>query len=87
MATLEEGYDDACADEARVKWEDIPMGEDHDESAGWVFKANSKQKDYHKNFNGEMFMTWVNRFLLPTFKKKYPGKKMLLTLDNAPYNP
>eukprot|EP00957_Ditylum_brightwellii_P089026 6779652-Ditylum_brightwellii.AAC.1 len=36
--------------------------------------------------NSEMFMRWVTRWLVPTFEKKYPGKKMCLIADNAPYH-
>ena len=33
-----------------------------------------------------MFMKWVKLRLIPVFKKLYPGKKMILMLDNAPYH-
>ena len=34
--------------------------------------------------NSDMFMQWVDRKLIPTFKVKYPGKKMVLVADDAP---
>jgi len=36
--------------------------------------------------NGDKFIAWVRNRLLPTFKKVYPGKKMYLVIDNAPYH-
>ena len=36
--------------------------------------------------NGENFMKWVENRLLPAFNAKYPDKKMILILDNAPYH-
>ena len=45
-----------------------------------------KKGDYHSNMNGDNFMEWVTRRLVPTFEALYPGKKMVLVLDNAPYH-
>ena len=42
--------------------------------------------DYHNTINGEKFIGWIQQRLLPTFSKKYPGKKMYLVLDNAKYH-
>lgn len=50
----------------------------------WV--AQSHTGDYHDNMNSNMFMKCVREKLVPTFKKKYPGKKMVLVADNAPYH-
>ena len=50
----------------------------------WV--AQSSSGDYHDNMNSEMFMQWVQDKLIPTFEKAYPGKKMILVADNAPYH-
>ena len=36
--------------------------------------------------NGENFMKWFENRLLPAFNAKYPDKKMILILDNAPYH-
>ncbi len=36
--------------------------------------------------DGTMFMKWVDIRLIPAFKAKYPGKTMILILDNAPYH-
>jgi len=33
-----------------------------------------------------MFMKWVSEKLVPTFDRQYPGKKMILICDNAPYH-
>ena len=32
------------------------------------------------------FMEWVDEKLIPTFKARFPDKKMILVLDNAPYH-
>jgi hypothetical protein len=50
----------------------------------WI--AQSSHGDYHDNMNSEMFMQWVESKLIPTFEKAYPGKKMVLVADNAPYH-
>ena len=34
----------------------------------------------------EMFMLWVKEKLCPCFENKYPGKKMVLITNNAPYH-
>jgi hypothetical protein len=49
-------------------------------------KADVRTGDYHNNINIDMFYKWVAGKLLPTFKKMYPGKKMILILDNASYH-
>lgn len=51
-----------------------------------LWKAGSNTGDYHDNMNSEMHMQWVHERLIPTFKAKYPNKKMLLVQDNAPYH-
>jgi hypothetical protein len=50
----------------------------------WVSASNSG--DYHDNMNSEMFMKWVQNRLVPAFKHRYPGKKMIICQDNAPYH-
>ena len=50
----------------------------------WV--AQSHVGDYHDNMNSDMFMKWLKERLCPLFAKKYPGKKMVLITDNAPYH-
>ena len=55
-------------------------------SAEWVFKSDARLKDYHKNMTGGMFLRWLNMQLGPSFEARYPGKKMNLFLDNAPYH-
>jgi hypothetical protein len=36
--------------------------------------------------DSDNYMRWVQNRLLPTFEAKYPGKKMVLIQDNAPYH-
>ena len=50
----------------------------------WV--AHSYCGDYHNNMNPELFIKWTKKRLVPTFKKLYPGKEMILILNNAPYH-
>jgi hypothetical protein len=42
--------------------------------------------DYHNSINGEKFVMWLRTRLIPTFKARYPNKKMYLVLDNAKYH-
>ena len=55
-----------------------------------VFRAKyatkHRVKDYHDTMDGEFFVYWVKNRLVPAFVAKYPGKKMILCLDNAPYH-
>lgn len=41
-------------------------------SAEWVFVGKVKKEDYHKNMNGDNFMAWVEKRLLPAFLDLYP---------------
>jgi hypothetical protein len=50
------------------------------------WRASSSSGDYHDNMNSEMFLKWVKDKLVPTFEQLYPGKKMKLICDNAPYH-
>ena len=61
------------------------IGTDY-ENAEWVFQADARVKDYHKNMDGFMFSNWLEHMLLPAFKAKYPDKTMILFMDNAPYH-
>ena len=51
-----------------------------------VFRSKHATGDYHDNFDGDMFAKWLKERLIPTFKKRYPGKRCALVLDNAPYH-
>ena len=55
-------------------------------SCEMIFRSKIAQGDYHDNFNGTMFEKWINERLKPTFQRRYPGKRMALVLDNAPYH-
>ena len=44
----------------------------------WVVQSHSD--DYHDNIK------WVRKKLVPCFKRKYPGKQMVLVADNVPYH-
>ena len=49
----------------------------------WV--AQSHTGDYHDNMTSKMLMRWVQEKLCPTFKKLYPGEKIIFITDNASY--
>ena len=55
-----------------------------------VFRAKyatkNRIKDYHDTMDGLFFMYWLEKRLVPAFEAKYPDKKMILCLDNAPYH-
>lgn len=55
-------------------------------TAEWIWQANSKHKDYHKNMDGEGFEFWLENRLIPAFREQFPGKKMILVMDNASYH-
>ena len=53
-------------------------------TAEFLFIGNTKG-DYHDSINAKNFDEWVKERLVPTFEAKFPGKRMILVLDNAPY--
>ena len=56
-------------------------------AAEFVFtEAGVFNGDYHANFDGEKFTSWLRFRLLPTFEKLFPRKKMTLVMDNAAYH-
>jgi hypothetical protein len=55
-------------------------------TAEWIFAGPVKKGDYHKNRNSTNFKKWIDHLLFPAFAAKYPGKKMILVLYNAPYH-
>ena len=58
------------------------MGEG-EHTAEYLFIGNTKG-DYHESMNARNFDEWVKGRLIPTFEAIYPGKRMVLVLDNAP---
>ena len=58
------------------------MGEG-EHTAEYLFLGKSKG-DYHDSMNDKNFAEWVDERLVPTFEAKFPGKRMILVLDNAP---
>ena len=74
---------------ANAKETDTPHPIDDDGealTAELLWVAQSHTGDYHDNMNSDMYMRWVKNRLLPTFKKKYGDKQMILIQDNAPYH-
>ena len=52
----------------------------------YLFVGKKNTGDYHDMMNNKNFMEWVDEKLIPTFKARFPSKKMILVLDNAPYH-
>ena len=50
------------------------------------FAVKNHIKDYHDTMDADFFLYWVEKRLTPAFEARYPGKKMILVLDNAPYH-
>ena len=42
--------------------------------------------DYHDSIDCTKFIAWMQNRLIPAFKRKYRGKKMILVMDNAKYH-
>ena len=51
-----------------------------------VYEDGQDPSDYHNTMNAAKFNAWVKNRLLPTFAAMYPGKKMILVMDNASYH-
>ena len=51
-----------------------------------IFEGLIDSEDYHKNMDSQVYMQWVHNRLIPTFKRNFPGKKLILLLDNASYH-
>jgi len=53
-----------------------------------VFYLHDKRssQDYHKNMDAAGFSWWLDNRLIPAFNELYPGKKMILVMDNASYH-
>jgi hypothetical protein len=51
-----------------------------------IFESLIDSEDYHKNMDGQVYMQWIHNRLIHTFKHRFPGKKLILVLDNAKYH-
>ena len=69
---------------AKMKRRTFPLP-NNEFTAEYLFEGKSKG-DYHDSMNNQNFSEWVDLQLVPTFEARYPGKKMILILDNAPYH-
>jgi hypothetical protein len=56
------------------------------ESASNTTDVKDDKDSYHGNIDGDMFIKWLYNRLAPAFQAKYPGKKMILVMDNASYH-
>ena len=68
----------------------FPAGKRKEENDGYAKtksdEAHAQRGDYHNNMDGHMFMLWLRRRLVPTFRAAFPERKMILCLDNARYH-
>ena len=74
-------YDDAGNAPVLEEWH---SGEA--QSTEMVFRGKVAGGDYHANIDGDMFMMWINKRLVPTIQARFPDKKVYLVMDNAPYH-
>ena len=63
-----------------------PRAKDAAESASNVTDVKDDKDAYHGNIDANMFLLWLQNRLIPSFRAKYPGKKMILVMDNASYH-
>ena len=55
-------------------------------TAEWIWPAKETKGDYHGEMSGEAYEMWLEHRLVPAFEAKYPGKKLILVMDNASYH-
>ncbi|CAN0283484.1 unnamed protein product, partial [Ascophyllum nodosum] len=55
-------------------------------TAEFLRQAKSAKGDYHAAMTDAMFMEWLQHRLTPAFNEVFPGKKIILVLDNASYH-
>lgn len=83
-------YDDCNQPCDRLEWTDDTPSPYPDKdglfSCENIWKATMKTGDYHQNMSSKMFLKWVDECPIPTFKRLYKGKKMVLVMDNAAYH-
>ena len=63
-----------------------PKKDERKLTAETLWLANSHKGDYHNNMASDIFIKWLMEGLFPTFERLFPGKKMVLVCDNAPYH-
>jgi hypothetical protein len=56
------------------------------ETAEMLFMAKAASGDYHDNMDSATYLAWLEFRLFPTLRKKFPGKRYFLWLDNAKYH-
>lgn len=49
----------------------------------WLSNKSSETDDYHVHYDGDMCVRWCETRLFPAFRQKYPGKRMVLIVDNS----
>ena len=86
LITLDEN--DLPLDDLKDNWgkHDVPKPNKEGLSAENLWQASSHTGDYHDNMDSENFHRWVEGKLVRAFQAKYPGKRMCLVMDNAPYH-
>ena len=66
-----------------------PKADDGDEIENSPATRKDKvddKDDYHHNVNADLYVKWLANRCIPAFEAKFPGKKMILVIDNASYH-
>jgi hypothetical protein len=63
-----------------------PKAKEAPESASNTIDIQKDKDAYHGNIDGDMFILWLHNRLILAFEAKFPGKKMILVMDNASYH-
>ena len=58
---------------------------DSEHTCEYLF-LKKKHRGLSRDDKNQNFMEWVDEKIIPTFKARFPDKKMILVLDNAPYH-
>jgi len=55
-------------------------------TAELVFRGLHTSEDYHDCMDGDRFLAWLEKRLLPAFAALFPCQKMILVMDNASFH-
>jgi hypothetical protein len=54
-----------------------------DETAATSTDKKDVKENYHGNINTKLWLKYLQNRLIPAFRKEFPGRKMILIMDNA----
>ena len=55
-------------------------------TAELVMECGKNKGDYHQNMDGDLYLKYLRNRIIPAFKSRFGKKKLILTLDCAPYH-